>query len=93
MVYAISYTLGIPSLLPHSLIQLLTGLGNTEETVQDQLIKGGTNLNTGKGLRDAYLMLEEIFHHGGLLSYINKMSARPSRATDQMTRIVNRPEY
>jgi len=92
LVYAISSALGIPSLVPHSLIQLLTGLSNTEETVQDQLIKGGTNLNTGKGLRHAYLMLKEIFHHGGLLSYINKMAARPSKPTDQMTRIVNRPD-
>ena len=83
LVYAIPYGLGIHSLVPHSLIQLLTGLDNTEETVQDQLVKGGTNLNTGKGLRHEYPMLEEIFHHGGLLSYINKMAARPSKPTDQ----------
>jgi len=67
----------------------MTGLSNAEETIQDQLIKGATNLNSGSALRQVYVTLEEIFHHGGLLSYINQMTIRP---INQKTKIIIRQD-
>jgi len=82
--YAVAYILGIPRYVPHGLIQLMTNMSSTDESVQEQLIKGGTNINSSRTIRQAYLVLEEIFHLGGLLAYINK-HGKPSRQLDQLT--------
>jgi len=77
--YAVAYILGIPRWFPHGLIQLMTNMSNTDESVQEQLIKGGTNINSSLNIRQAYSVLEEIFHLGGLLAYVNKHGKLPSR--------------
>jgi len=50
LIYALTYTLGIPRYVPHALVLLLTNMTTVDESVQDQLIKGGTKSTAARVL-------------------------------------------
>jgi len=86
----------------HNMIQVLYHMETEDEITQKRLIAGVTNLNAPREQREDYITLEEIFLHGGVLTWAtktakqlragrvdnstNQSANQPSGPTDQMIR-------
>ena len=72
------------------MIQVLYDIETAAEITQKQLIAGSTNLNAPQSQREDYITLEEIFLHGGLLTWVTKTAEQRknqqrNEPTDQPT--------